>query len=90
MSCQAGKSHVWEYFTISRNGKPEYMATSQEQLLSAFRAHFHCYSRAIHEAIHSSADSTVLARLGDDLDEFSQLVAQVIYFSMKRTQFNSL
>ncbi len=64
--------------------------TSQEQLVSAFRSHFHHYSQAIHEAVQNSADSTVLARLGDDLDEFSQLVAQVIYFSKSELDFNSL
>ena len=58
------------------------MATSQD-LLAGFRTHFHRYSQAVHEAIQNSSDSTVLARLGDDLDEFGGLVAEVSFCCQK-------
>jgi hypothetical protein len=48
-----------------------------QDLLAGFRTYFHRYSQAVQEAIQSTTDSTVLACLGDDLDEFSGLVAQV-------------
>jgi len=65
------------------------MATSQD-LLSGFRTYFHRYSQAVHEAIQNSADSTVLARLGDDLDEFGGLVAQVCDVSNILSNFSYL
>ena len=49
------------------------METPQQQLLSAFRSHFYTYSQVVHETIHKGADSTVLACLGDDLDQFGRL-----------------
>lgn len=47
------------------------------ELLSAFRTHYYRFEQAVHEASAVLADSNVLARLGDDLDEFSGLVTQV-------------
>jgi hypothetical protein len=49
----------------------------QADLLNAFRAHYHHFLQAVHEAITSNADSNVLARLGDDLDEYLVLVNEV-------------
>lgn len=49
----------------------------QADLLNAFRAHYHRFTQVVHEAITSHADSTVLARLGDDLDEYLVLVNEV-------------
>jgi hypothetical protein len=46
-------------------------------LLSAFRTHYYRFEQAVNEAKAVSADSNVLARLGDDLDEYSDLVTQV-------------
>ena len=46
-------------------------------LLDTFRAHYHSFTRAIQEAAVSQADSTVIARLGDDLDEYTRLAEQV-------------
>jgi len=46
-------------------------------LLSAFRTHYHRFEHAIQEASVNPTDSTVLARLGDDLDEFASMVIEV-------------
>src|SRR6266436_8239600 len=46
-------------------------------LLSAFRTHYRRFERAIQEASVNPTDSTVLARLGDDLDGFTNLVIEV-------------
>ncbi|KAI0055053.1 hypothetical protein BV25DRAFT_1766853, partial [Artomyces pyxidatus] len=45
-------------------------------LLDGFRRHYHQFDSSIREAIASESDSTVIARLGDDLDQFGQLVTQ--------------
>lgn len=55
----------------------ERLLQPQQDLLSAFRIHYHRFERAIQEASVNTTDSTVLARLGDDLDEFSHLVTTV-------------
>ena len=47
------------------------------ELLSAFRTHYYRFEQAVHEATAVLADSNVLAHLGDDLDEYSDLVTQV-------------
>lgn len=49
----------------------------QQDLLFAFRTHYHRFEQAVPEALAESSDSNVLARLGDDLDTFSSLVAEV-------------
>lgn len=52
--------------------------SSENRLLSEFRTRYHQYTNAVQEALTSSAlDSNVLARLGDDLDEFGRIVTQV-------------
>ncbi|KAH8105808.1 hypothetical protein DFH11DRAFT_1518359 [Phellopilus nigrolimitatus] len=40
------------------------------ELLGAFRTHHRRFEQAIEHAVSSNADSTVLARIGDDLDEY--------------------
>jgi hypothetical protein len=47
------------------------------ELISAFRTHYYRFVQAVHEASAVLADSNVLARLGDGLDEYSDLVTQV-------------
>lgn len=54
---------------------------SPEDLLGAFRLHYNRFERAITDAHTNSTDPTVLARLGDDLDEFLALVTQVSWAS---------
>ena len=51
--------------------------SSPDNLLAAFRIHYHRFKLAITDAITNPTDSTVLARLGDDLNEFLDLVIQV-------------
>ncbi|KAI0057690.1 hypothetical protein BV25DRAFT_1872356 [Artomyces pyxidatus] len=53
------------------------MEGENQDLLQGFRSRYHHYVQAVNEAMHSAADSTVLARLGDDLDEYGALVLQV-------------
>lgn len=50
---------------------------SSSELLQAFRRYYNGFVQSIHDAIHSSADSTVLERLGDDLDRYLELVLEV-------------
>jgi hypothetical protein len=56
--------------------EPE-LTENDTELLSAFRTHYYRFEQAVNEAKAVSADSNVLARLGDDLDEYSGLVTQV-------------
>ena len=49
---------------------------AQVELLSAFRIHYCRFESAIAEVLINPTDSTVVARIGDDLDEFSALVTQ--------------
>lgn len=57
----------------------------QLDLLSAFRINYSKFERAIQEAVVDATDSTVLARLGDDLDEFANLVIEVYVLYISRT-----
>ena len=50
------------------------------ELLTAFQAHYHQFAQAVHNALQSAADAIVLARLGDDVDEYASLVHKVSYF----------
>ena len=48
-----------------------------QELLAAFRTHYHGLEHLVTEATMHATDSTVLARLGDELDEYINLVIQV-------------
>ncbi|KAJ7224525.1 hypothetical protein GGX14DRAFT_350640 [Mycena pura] len=48
---------------------------AQETLLNAFREHYHHFVERVDEVVGSRSDPTVIARLGDDLDEFAAIVA---------------
>lgn len=50
---------------------------NESDLLTAFRTYYHRFVQSVQEAVLSSADSTVLHRLGDQIDEYSALVNQV-------------
>lgn len=50
---------------------------SSNELLDAFRVHYTRFEHAVHEVLQNYTDSTVLARLGDDLDEFGALANEV-------------
>ena len=47
------------------------------KLLGTFHAHCQCYEHLVQEATSNTMDSTVLERLGDDLDEDLSLVLEV-------------
>ena len=51
--------------------------THPQSLLDAFRTNYHRIERAVHEIVTVQSDTTVIARLGDDLDEFLSLVIEV-------------
>ncbi|KAJ7631611.1 hypothetical protein DFH06DRAFT_1004926 [Mycena polygramma] len=47
------------------------------ELLDAFRTHYNRFQTSVADIIQNPADAVVIARLGDDLDEYAELVAQV-------------
>lgn len=49
----------------------------RNELLNAFRAQYQHFVTAIPNAVQSSADPVVLARLGEDLNEYYDLTQQV-------------
>ena len=54
-----------------------HVSNSELDLLDAFRGHYFRYEAVVGEAITQATDSTVLARIGDDLDEYAILLAEV-------------
>ncbi|KAJ6450642.1 hypothetical protein C8R45DRAFT_1057192 [Mycena sanguinolenta] len=54
---------------------------AREVLLNAFRTHYHRFETAVGEAVDNHSDAMVISRLGDDLDEFSRIVAEATIFS---------
>jgi hypothetical protein len=46
-------------------------------LLDAFKLHYNRFQDAVTAIIQTPTDAVVIARLGDDLDEYIQLVEQV-------------
>ncbi|KAK7015615.1 hypothetical protein R3P38DRAFT_2462048, partial [Favolaschia claudopus] len=45
-------------------------------LLNAFRTHYHRFAAAVTDLSTNPTDATVVARLGDDLDEFAAMVQE--------------
>jgi len=70
---------VFSYFERqgTSTSNVEGLLQPQQDLLLAFRIRYCRFERAIQEALVNTTDSTVLARLGDDLDEFTNLVTEV-------------
>ena len=50
------------------------------ELISAFHIHYYQFEQAVHGATAVLADSNVLACLGDDLDEYSNLARYVLLY----------
>lgn len=46
-------------------------------LLDAFRLHYNRFQSTVAGIIQNPTDAVVIARLGDDLDEYTELVHQV-------------
>ncbi|KAK6987992.1 hypothetical protein R3P38DRAFT_2778684 [Favolaschia claudopus] len=47
-----------------------------EVLLNAFRTHYHRFAAAVTDLSTNPTDATVVARLGDDLDEFAAMAGK--------------
>ena len=52
-------------------------STQSNDLLEAFQTHYHRIEHAITGTLQNPTDCTVLARLGDDLDKFTNIVIEV-------------
>lgn len=53
------------------------MSQQHTDLLHAFRAQYHLLASQVESAIHNGDDSTVIARLDDDVDELLLAVEEV-------------
>lgn len=51
-------------------------------LLNAFRVQYHHFVVRVTAAITENADSVVLSRIGDDLDQYLQLLNEVCTFDL--------
>lgn len=73
---QVAPNHSYlSYLSMTTNPLPAAVAA---ELLDAFRLHYHRFESGIHEAVTTSADTVVLWRLGDDLDQYISLVNEVV------------
>ncbi|KAK7043515.1 hypothetical protein R3P38DRAFT_3441058 [Favolaschia claudopus] len=52
---------------------------AQQDLLNAFREHYHRYEASVRSAVANSADTVVLWRLGDDLEEYANLLDEYAF-----------
>ena len=59
-------------------------SNAELDLLDAFRFHYFRYETVVREAVTHATDSTVLARIGNDLDEYATILAEVSGFSSAR------
>ncbi|KAJ7137391.1 hypothetical protein C8R43DRAFT_893734 [Mycena crocata] len=55
---------------------PEPPTFAQDTLLNAFRTHYHRFQTSVTNIVNNPTDATVIARLGDDLDEFVTIVQE--------------
>lgn len=55
---------------------PQLGSFAQEVLLNAFRTHYHRFQAAITDLVGTQTDAIVISRLGDDLDEFADIVTE--------------
>ena len=65
---------VYSYFGVSDQQSSNNV---EPDLLTAFRSHYYRFEQAVTDSLIYPTDSTVLARLGDDLDGFVNLVGEV-------------
>ena len=63
-------------------------STQSNDLLEAFRMHYHRFEHAITDTLQNPTDCTVLARLGDDLDEFTNMVIEVSHQTNRKKSVN--
>ena len=63
---------------MSSGGVPsQQLLKNHDDLLSAFCIHYRRFEQAMQEAMVNPTDPTVLARLGDGVDEFATHVREV-------------
>ncbi|KAJ6449897.1 hypothetical protein C8R45DRAFT_1057262 [Mycena sanguinolenta] len=55
---------------------PQLYPFAQNILLNAFQTHYHRFEAAVRDVVNSDSDPIVISRLGDDLDEFANIVAE--------------
>ena len=55
---------------------PQLGSFAQEVLLNAFRTHYHPFQAAVTDLVGTQTDVIVISRLGDDLDEFADIVTE--------------
>lgn len=55
---------------------PQLVPFAQTVLLDAFRTHYHRFQAAVTDLVGSQTDAIVISRLGDDLDEFAEIVTE--------------
>lgn len=55
----------------------------ENALLEAFRTHYHRFDRSLREALQGPSDANVLARLGDDFDEYASMVQEVCHVTSR-------
>ncbi|KAJ7201021.1 hypothetical protein GGX14DRAFT_371776 [Mycena pura] len=60
---------------------------AQTALLNTFRIHYTRFQTQISELDGTTTDATVIARLGDDFDEFAHLVEEVTSFLLEPSSF---
>ena len=65
---------------MSSSGEEHPPSLIPDELLGAFRTHYWRYEHLVREATSNPTDSTVLARLGDELDEYIALVIEVWFY----------
>jgi len=71
---------------MSHSNPTETGGQSAGPLLTAFRLQYHRFDRSIREILATPTNSVVLARLGDDVDEYSVIVNEVHYYSLLLSQ----
>ena len=62
---------------IAPSASPEELHPQGQQLLNEFRIRYHQYVSKVEGITTTYTDPTVIARLGDDLAQFRELVEQV-------------
>ncbi|KAF8218367.1 hypothetical protein K438DRAFT_25618 [Mycena galopus ATCC 62051] len=53
---------------------PQLGSFPQQVLLNAFRTHYHHFQAAVTNLVGTQTDAIVISQLGDDLDEFADIV----------------
>ena len=54
-----------------------FQGVEANELLDAFQTNYHCFEWLAREAVTHATDSTIFARLGNELDEYINLVNEV-------------